>query len=192
MHDKCIGNSSNQQNDHHATDFAGDCTNNTPAANLPEVALVIKQKWCKEIFTGTKVWEIRGTATSRRGLIAVAQAGSKQIVGQVEILSCLRVGRREGGVIVPWDDTRESRDNFIGASENYPKHCIGDIHNIVSYTRIYAWVLGNKRAYETPTTYFHPNGCVRWVKLNRSKDKVIHQAQWLETHLSIKNQLVAR
>lgn len=134
---------------------------------------------------GTKVWEIRGTATNRRGLIGVAQAGSKQIVGQVEILACLRVGRREGGVIVPWDDTREARDNFIGASENYPKHCIGDINTIVSYTRIYAWVLGNKRAYETPAIYHHPNGCVRWVKLNRSKDKTINEAQWLESNNTV-------
>lgn len=71
------------------------------SSTMPKVALVIRKQWCQAIFESAKIWEIRGTRTTRRGLIAVAQAGSKEIIGQVDILDCLCVGRREGDQIVP-------------------------------------------------------------------------------------------
>lgn len=139
------------------------------SSTLPEVALVIKKQWCQEIFEGTKIWEIRGNSTTRRGTIAVAQAGSKQIIGQVDILDCLCVGRREGDQIVPWDGTHVAHMNFIGANANSTKHCIQDIHATIKYPKIFAWVLGNKCLYTTPKPYNHPKGCIQWIKLTPRK-----------------------
>lgn len=133
----------------------------------PEVAL-IKREWCKEIFEGTKVWEVRGSRTKKRGTIAVAQSGDQQLVGELEIVDCFPIGRRRDGVIVPWDDTQTSGINFIGAGENFSKHCIPNLE-VIQYEHIYAWVLSNKRVYPNPIAYTHPWGCVQWVKLEREQ-----------------------
>lgn len=145
------------------------------SSTMPKVALVIRKQWCQAIFESTKIWEIRGTRTTRRGLIAVAQAGSKEIIGQVDILDCLCVGRREGDQIVPWDDSDVARMNFIGANVNSTKHCIQDIHATIKYPKIFAWVLGNKCLYTTPKPYNHPKGCIQWIKL--TAHKTANQAQ---------------
>ena len=50
---------------------------------MPEVALIIKKHWCKQIFHGTKIWEIRGKPVTRRGRICIAESRSKTLVGEV-------------------------------------------------------------------------------------------------------------
>lgn len=52
----------------------------------PGVALVIKKRWCDEIFEGSKVWEIRGSSLAKRGRICIAQSKSQMLVG--EVLGC--------------------------------------------------------------------------------------------------------
>lgn len=145
----------------------------------PEVALIIKREWCKEIFQGTKVWEVRGCRTKKRGTIAVAQSGDQQLVGELEIIDCFPIGRRHHGVIVPWDDTQTSGINFIGAQENISKHCIPNLE-VIQYDKIFAWVLSNKRAYPNPIAYKHPLGCVQWVKLEPQQCQQVASAANIE------------
>ena len=57
----------------------------------PAVALVIKKRWCDQIFEGSKVWEIRGNALTKRGRICIAQSKSKTLVGEVSWKLCERV-----------------------------------------------------------------------------------------------------
>jgi len=46
---------------------------------------------------------------------------------QVEIVNCLKVGRKVDGKLVPWSNSRQDVQNFIGARENLPKHCVEDL-----------------------------------------------------------------
>jgi hypothetical protein len=46
---------------------------------------------------------------------------------QVEIVNCLKVGRKVDGKLVPWSNSRQDMQNFIGARENLPKHCVEDL-----------------------------------------------------------------
>ena len=57
-----------------------------PQLQRPGVALVIKKRWCDEIFEGSKVWEIRGSSLAKRGRICIAQSKSQMLVG--EVLGC--------------------------------------------------------------------------------------------------------
>ena len=136
-------------------------------SRAPGVALVIKKRWCEEIFEGTKIWEIRGTPVKRRGPISIAQSKSKKLVGEVHVTDCLKVGRRENGEVVPWSDSELHQKNFIGAPENLHKHRVDDL-NLVPYTKVYAWVLDKKHRYEHPKPYSHKKGCITWVKLDNS------------------------
>lgn len=59
---------------------AGDAV---PRKPRPQVALVIKKRWCDRIFKGSKIWEIRGNALAKRGRICIAQSKSQTLVGEV-------------------------------------------------------------------------------------------------------------
>lgn len=133
----------------------------------PGVALVIKKQWCEKIFEGTKIWEIRGTALAKRTRICIAQSKSKSLIGEVDIVDCLQVGRMENGQLIPWSDSEWHQQNFIGAEENLPKHCIEDL-SCIAYSKIYAWVLDNKQRYDKPKPYRHKTGCITWVRLDNS------------------------
>ena len=54
-----------------------------PRKPRPQVALVIKKRWCDRIFNGSKIWEIRGNALAKRGRICIAQSKSQTLVGEV-------------------------------------------------------------------------------------------------------------
>ena len=54
-----------------------------PRKPRPQVALVIKKRWCDRIFKGSKIWEIRGNALTKRGRICIAQSKSQTLVGEV-------------------------------------------------------------------------------------------------------------
>mmetsp|Transcript_73027 Transcript_73027/g.171223 ORF Transcript_73027/g.171223 Transcript_73027/m.171223 type:complete len:668 (-) Transcript_73027:103-2106(-) len=133
-----------------------------------DVALLIKQRWCDKIFDSTKVWEIRGTALTKRGRVCIAQSKSRTLVGEVTFVDCLKVGRRlDDGSLVPWSESEADRDNFIGNPANAASHCIEDL-SCVQYPRVFAWVMDNRQRYAEPLPYKHKVGCITWVKLDRA------------------------
>ncbi|GGE44896.1 hypothetical protein GCM10011391_24670 [Pullulanibacillus camelliae] len=48
--------------------------------------LIIKSPWIELILAGKKVWEIRGSNTTIRGLVALIKSGTGTIVGEVTIV----------------------------------------------------------------------------------------------------------
>jgi len=138
---------------------------NPDVRHRPSAALRIKKQWCDKIFDSTKTWEIRGSALHKRGRVCIAQSKSSQLVGEVTFVDCLQVGRFEDGKLVPWSDSEDGRQNFIGRPENFTKHCIEDL-GIVQYPRVFAWVMEQRQRYEKPVLYKHKIGCVNWVKLD--------------------------
>ena len=141
----------------------------------PSVALVIKKRWCDEILDGSKVWEIRGTPVARRGQVAIAQSRSKQLVGEANVVDCLKVGRRVAGRLVAWSKEEKDQRNFIGKKENLQYHCVEDL-SWVKYSKVYAWVLEKRQRYVTPLPYTHPQGCITWVKLDAETSRRAHHA----------------
>ena len=141
----------------------------------PSMALVIKKRWCDEIFDGSKVWEIRGTPVAKRGRVAIAQSKSKQLVGEATVVACLKVGRRVKGRLVAWSKEEKDEKNFIGKKENLQYHRVEDL-SWVKYKKVYAWVLQNRKRYTTPLPYKHTQGCVTWVKLDAETSRRAHYA----------------
>jgi len=109
-------------------------------------ALVIKRKWLDKILAGTKDWEIRGTATKRRGWIHLAEskAGGK-LKGLARLCDCREICRRD-------------------FSRHVRHHRVPDLH-LVPYKRIFAWVLAGAKKYTKPVSYVHKRGAVIWVKV---------------------------
>ena len=91
----------------------------------PNTALLIKAKWANLILEGKKHWEVRGTSTSKREVVALAVSGTKKLWGQVEIKDCILIGELHEGKLVKGDALEE---NFIGNSNNFDKHQISDNH----------------------------------------------------------------
>ena len=131
----------------------------------PSMALVVKKFWCDKIFHSTKTWELRGQATTKRGRICLAQSKSSMLVGEATLTQCLRVGRMEGGQLVPWSSSGIDRGNFVGAEENFAKHCVEDL-TIIKYKKVYAWVLEDRVSYDHPRPYTAKKGAVVWRKLS--------------------------
>ena len=52
-------------------------------------ALLIRKEWLDRILAGKKIWEIRGSRTQKRGLIALVQSQSGTVVGSAELVDCL-------------------------------------------------------------------------------------------------------
>ena len=52
--------------------------------------LIIKQPWIELILSGKKTWEMRSRPTHIRGKIGLIEQGTGLIVGEVEIIDCLR------------------------------------------------------------------------------------------------------
>lgn len=118
---------------------------------VPTKGLVIKSPYIDRILVGTKTWEMRSSATSVRGPIALIKQGSGQVVGVANLVSVkgplskqdklknidkhqIEVDRLESGETDKWDT---------------------------------AWVLENAHPLKTPIHYQHPNGAVIWVNLDQ-------------------------
>jgi len=111
-----------------------------------DIALVVKKPWLKKIFDGTKTWEIRGSKTTRRGTIHLAQSGGRgELIGSARLVDCVRVPRAE-------------------LMSHRHRHCIPKL-SIVKYREIYAWVLRDARRYGKPFKYSHPGGASVWVRV---------------------------
>ena len=109
--------------------------------------LVIRSPWIEKILSGDKTWEIRGTRTNIRGPIGLIRKGSGYVEGFCELKDVL-------GPLTH----KEMRNNF-------DKHCITDL-KLVTYKKVYAWVISNAKPLKKPIPYKHPQGAVIWVKLS--------------------------
>ena len=126
------------------------------SAGLPLQCLSIKQEWCVEIFENGKTWEIRGQATTKRGVrVSVAQSKAKALVGEVTIVDCLLVAKRnERGNLVPARSGPQAMQDFLCAPDNFHKHRISDF-SVVNYKKfVYAWVLADAWRYVDPLPWF--------------------------------------
>lgn len=108
--------------------------------------LIIKEPHISRIMSRQKTWEIRGCATTTREKIALIRSGSGLIVGTAEIVDCI-------GPIAPEE-----------LAAHYNRHRVSDV-SIVSYKKIYAWVIANAQSLMCPVPYKHPQGAIIWVSL---------------------------
>ena len=107
---------------------------------------MVKEPWVGMILDGKKTWEIRGSATAKRGKIHLAASGGGGVlVGQCQLVDCYSVGRSE-------------------LADNVTKHRIKDLAR-VPYKKPHAWVLEKATRYSSPFTYKHPQGAITWVAL---------------------------
>jgi len=108
--------------------------------------LVVKRQWLDLIFAGKKDWEIRGSATERRGWIhfAESKAGGK-LTGRARLVDCLPI----------------PKPTFLN---HVRRHCVAKLSK-VPYSRIYAWVLEDAERFPEPFIYNHRPGAVIWVKV---------------------------
>ena len=116
----------------------------------PGWALSVGSKWCDRIFTHGKSWEIRG-CHCRKHLherIAIARAGTGQLVGEVTIGESREVS---------WQELEAAVD----------LHHIQDL-SVLRYKKPHAWVLQDVQAYVEPRPYVHPTGCVNWIPLRQT------------------------
>jgi hypothetical protein len=49
-------------------------------------ALLVRQPWIDKILARRKTWELRGSATSIRGLIALIESGTGLVVGACDVV----------------------------------------------------------------------------------------------------------
>lgn len=137
----------------------------------PTRALVMHQKWASLILAGEKTWEVRGCKTSQRGRICLAVSGTKQLVGEVSIVGCIPIAKRdsERGAFV--EHEHGDPNNFIGL--NYAHHKIdNDALALVKYKTVFAWILERPEPYPEPRPYVHNQGAVAWVNLQPAPKKV--------------------
>ncbi|MCX7512576.1 ASCH domain-containing protein [Frateuria hangzhouensis] len=109
--------------------------------------LIIDEPWLGNILRGEKVWEMRTTATSVRGRIALIRKGSGRVVGVAELVDS----------IGPLD--------AIACRAHRDKHRIPSEQDEALLRWNHAWVLRDARPLVQPVAYQHPNGAVIWVRL---------------------------
>lgn len=107
--------------------------------------LIIKKQFLDKIIRGEKIWEIRGSSTTKRGHIGLIESGSGQIVATAELI-------QSHGPL--------SSEELL---MNKDKTRIENEFNI-KYKKVYAWELTNVKAIE-PISYKHPQGAIIWVKV---------------------------
>jgi len=109
--------------------------------------LIIDEPWIGKILRGDKVWEMRTTATSLRGRIALIRKGSGEVVGVAELVDS----------IGPLD--------AIACRAHRDKHGIPPSQDDALLRWNHAWVLQDARPLVRPVAYAHLNGAVIWVNL---------------------------
>ena len=82
--------------------------------------LIIKGKWLDKIFAKKKVWEIRSSPTNIRGRIFLIQSGSGMVVGECNIVDCIKLDKQ-----------------LFEQGRKY--HAIEDAFEKLSYKHRYAW-----------------------------------------------------
>lgn len=111
-----------------------------------KIALVVKQEWLNLILAGKKDWEIRGSNTTRRGWIHLAESRAcGMLMGRVRLVGCKLV----------------ARSSFMKHAQH---HCVASLAD-VTYERIYAWIFEDAERFRPPLEYEHRRGAVIWVKV---------------------------
>lgn len=129
--------------------------NRSISSSIPTKALVIREPWISMILRGEKTWEMRSTAVSIRGSIALIRSGSGQIVGIANLVGC------QGPL----------SDDEISIYEPFHRVPASEIRNWK-----YAWKLEHCRALPMPVSYRHPKGAVKWVTLDEvTRDELSRQ-----------------
>ena len=100
---------------------------------------------------GTKTWEIRGSATTVRGCVAIAEIKSKALVGSVHILGCHLI----------------RREDFHLHTE---RHQVTDLLSSPAafYKKIYAWELGHPVEYDAPVPWTSSCRTPIWIYFKES------------------------
>ena len=112
-------------------------------------ALLVREPWAGLIARGVKSWEIRSRGTAIRGPIAIAAAGTGQLVAICRLVAV------EGPLTV---ERYVDAWRLWGGAE---PPCVG-----LPYPATYAWVLADACALPEPVSYRHPPGAVTWVRLD--------------------------
>lgn len=121
----------------------------TPRAGpLITHGLIIQKEPLDKILARRKVWEMRGSSTTRRGPIALIESGSGSVVGVCELVDVV-------GPLSLAELRRNARRAGFKATSLY-------------YERTHAWVIKNARRLPRPVPYRHRRGVVIRVRLTRA------------------------
>ena len=107
-------------------------------------ALVVEKNGLDLILAGRKTWEIRGSSTSKRGQIHLAesQAGGK-LMGRACLVDCFPI----------------SPKTF---KQHHKHHCVSS-WAMLPYQEPHAWVLEDVERYEKPLESAPKRGDMIWV-----------------------------
>lgn len=111
--------------------------------------LLIRSPYTDWILDGSKSWEMRGSATRKRGRIALIQSGTGTVVGSADLVD----------VIGPL-----TRSEYLSSARKLGLKRSA-LPAALRYKRTFAWVLKNPRRLKTPVRYCHPYGSIIWVNL---------------------------
>jgi hypothetical protein len=89
--------------------------------------LAIAPAWCDSILDGHKIWEIRGTPTKKREVIALNPNGTHLLTGECRIVSCHRISTLQ---------------EFQDTVDQHQVHA-----TTLPYPRTFAWVLAHPKRY---------------------------------------------
>ena len=110
--------------------------------------LILRPYWLDCIFAGDKTWEIRGTDTAVRGPIGLIASGSGTIIGIADLIGAER--------LTPAAYTTGFAYHAIPCRPDQP----------LPYPHIWAWHVARPWRFSMPIPYIHPQGAVRWVRLD--------------------------
>ena len=133
-----------------------------------ESALLVRRRWCDEILSRRKVWELRGTRCNlkigRQVWLAQSRSGGL-VMGSVTLVSCKLVGvRNQGGGYSPPVQAEGDPADFFILEANAAKHRVPlrELAISVKYKKV--WVVDALR-FRDPVRIEQRRGCVQWTPL---------------------------
>lgn len=117
--------------------------------NYYQNILIVKPYWADLILSGSKIWEIRGHNTTKRGKIDIAKSGTGKIFGEVKLVDSIPLTQEL------WESSRDKHQVNLSWKEL-----------LSIYKKPHAWIFeyGSAEKYIMPVSYKHPKGAVVWVK----------------------------
>ena len=122
--------------------------------------LILRPVWLDRILAGTKTWEIRGTNTAIRGPIGLIASGSGTIIGLVDLIGT--------EFLTP--------AAYPAGSTYHAIPCHPD--QSLPYSHTWAWPVARPWRFPTSIPYSHPQGSVRWVRLDLIVDVPRSGLRW--------------
>lgn len=121
--------------------------------------LIIRRPWIDLILSGQKTWEMRSQATSSRGLVALIEKGSGNVVG---------VARLDGSL----PPIRPSDMPLHFAKHRVPQQLVEE----PGFNWLTPWVVTDARRLDNPIPYCHKSGAVIWVALEPGVETAVRNA----------------